>query len=256
VNDQEQPIDPPHIYNLVKTAKMPKSKRAKVVHLTQVDKKDKAHRQKLYAEIQEAASNYSTLLVFSVENMRNTYLKEVRSSFADSRLFYAKTKIMAKALGLDVASEHLPGLSGLSKYLKGDVGLLCTPRPAEEVVQYFEDYSQTDFARAGIEATYTFTIPAGVVYSRGGEIPVAEDVQMPHSVEVTLRKWGMPTKLDKGKVMLNEPYTVCREGEVMNSHQTALLKIFGVAMAEFRIKPLAYWVADSGKVTVVDGMEE
>jgi mRNA turnover protein 4 len=71
-----------------------------------------------------------------------------------------------------------------------------------------------------------------------------------------LRKWGMPTKLEKGKVMLNEPYMVCKEGETLNSHQTALLKIFGVAMAEFRVKVLAYWRKESGQVTVVDGMEE
>jgi mRNA turnover protein 4 len=235
---------------------MPKSKRAKVVHLTQVDKKDKAHRQKLYTEIQSAADTYPTLIVFSVENMRNTYLKEVRSSFADSRLFYAKTKIMAKALGVDAASEHLPGLAALSKWLKGDVGLLCTSRPAEEVLEYFEEFGRSDFARAGVHAAYTFTVPAGVVYSRGGELPEAEDVPLPHSVEVTLRKWGMPTKLEKGKVMLNEPYTVCNEGEALNSHQTALLKIFGVAMAEFRVKVLAYWAKEDGKVTVIDGMEE
>jgi mRNA turnover protein 4 len=235
---------------------MPKSKRAKVVHLTQVSKKDKAHRQKLYNEIQEAADAYPLLLVFSVENMRNTYLKEVRSSFADSRLFYAKTKIMAKALGTDVASEHLPGLAGLSKFLKGDVGLLCTGRSKEDVLEFFEGFGKTDFARAGVEAAYTFTVPAGVVYSRGGEIPVDEDVPLPHSVEVTLRKWGMPTKLEKGKVMLNEPYTVCKEGETLNSHQTALLKIFGVAMAEFRVRVLAVWEKEEGNVTVVDGMEE
>jgi mRNA turnover protein 4 len=235
---------------------MPKSKRAKVVHLTQVSKKDKAHRQKLYTEIQEAADSYPLLLVFSVENMRNTYLKEVRSFFADSRLFYAKTKIMAKALGTDAASEHLPGLAGLSKFLKGDVGLLCTGRNKEEVLEFFEGFGKTDFARAGVEAAYTFTVPAGVVYSRGGEVPVDEDVPLPHSVEVILRKWGMPTKLEKGRVMLNEAYTVCKEGETLNSHQTALLKIFGVAMAEFKIRVLAVWEKEIGNVTVIDGMEE
>jgi len=64
---------------------MPKSKRAKVVHLSQVTKKDKEHRQKIYEEVQQAASNYPYIFVFAVENMRNAYLKEVRSEFADSR---------------------------------------------------------------------------------------------------------------------------------------------------------------------------
>lgn len=65
---------------------MPKSKRARVVHLTKVEKKGKELSQKLFANVQEAASNYAYLYVFSVENMRNNYLKDVRAEFSDSRL--------------------------------------------------------------------------------------------------------------------------------------------------------------------------
>ena len=64
---------------------MPKSKRAKVVHLSKVEKKDKEHRQKIYAEVQHAAETYPYMYVFGVSNMRNTYLKELRSEFDDSR---------------------------------------------------------------------------------------------------------------------------------------------------------------------------
>jgi hypothetical protein len=67
------------------TANMPKSKRAKVVHLTQTDKKGKELSQKLFANVQEAADNFQHIFVFSVENMRNSYLKEVRAEFSDSR---------------------------------------------------------------------------------------------------------------------------------------------------------------------------
>jgi len=234
------------------TSTMPKSKRAKVVHLTQVDKKDKQHRQKIYADVQEAASAYPYIFVFSIENMRNSCLKEVRTEFADSRLFFAKTKIMAKALGTTTASEHLPGLSKLTPYLKGETGLLCTPRSPEEVTTYFSTFSSMDYPRSNTTATYTFTVPKGVVYSRGGEIPVEDDVKVPHSVEPQLRKCGLPTRLDKGTVMLDVDYTVCKEGEVLNSHQTALLKHFGVAMAEFKVRPLAYWSSEGGEVTKVE----
>lgn len=64
---------------------MPKSKRAKVVHLTKTDKKGKELSQKLFANVQEAADTFQHVFVFSVENMRNSYLKEVRAEFADSR---------------------------------------------------------------------------------------------------------------------------------------------------------------------------
>ncbi|KIW03752.1 uncharacterized protein PV09_05058 [Verruconis gallopava] len=237
---------------------MPKSKRAKVVHLSKVEKKDKEHRQKIFTEVQEAAEAYPYIYVFRVSNMRNTYLKEIRSEFSDSRLFFAKTKIMAKALGTTPESSHLPGLSLLAPYLHGDVGLLCTPRPPSDILPYFRAFSQTDFARAGVPASFTFTLPAGVLHAQGGQVPSAEDTPVQHSSEPMLRRWGLPTRLDKGKVVLDEEYTVCEEGKVLNSHQTALLKFFGVAMAEFKITVEAYWTAETGDVKKVDGeaMEE
>lgn len=235
---------------------MPKSKRAKVVHLSKTDKKGKELSLKLFADVQEAADNYQHVFVFAVENMRNSYLKEVRAEFSDCRLFFGKTKVMAKALGLTPADEHLTNLSQLSKYLVGNVGLFFTNREPQEIIDYFSAYAQTDFARAGVTATRTFTIPAGVVYSRGGELAADDDVQLPHSQEVTVRKWGMPTKLDKGKVVLDAPYTVCKEGQTLNSHQTALLKLFGVAMADFKIDLKAYYTAAKEEVTEVNAMEE
>ncbi|KAI4960945.1 hypothetical protein J4E86_002572 [Alternaria arbusti] len=235
---------------------MPKSKRQKVVHLTKTDKKGKELSLKLFANVQEAADNFEHIFVFAVENMRNSYLKEVRQEFADSRFFFGKTKVMAKALGLSPAEEHLSNLSELTKHLNGNVGLFFTNREPSEVIEYFANYSQTDFARAGVVATQTFTVPAGVVHSRGGEIPEEEDVPLPHSMETTIRKWGMPTRLDKGKIILDVPYTIAEEGKVMNSHQTALLKMFGVAMADFKIDLKAYYTKAIEQVTEVGAMEE
>jgi mRNA turnover protein 4 len=168
------------------------------------------------------------------------------------RIFFGKTKVLANALGTDAAKEYLPGLAELSSHIKGDVGLILTARAPGEVMEYFENYAEADFARAGVVAPSTFTVPEGVVYATGGGIPSSEDAPVPHSVETTLRKWGMPTKLDKGKVMLDSPYTVCKEGQVLNSNQTALLKMFGVVMAEFRIHIVAYWTGADGTVTVVE----
>lgn len=163
---------------------------------------------------------------------------------------------MAKALGTEAATEHLPNLSSLSKYLSGSVGLFFTNRDPKDIIEYFASYSQTDFARAGISATRTFIVPAGVVHSRGGELPEEEDLPLPHSLEVTVRKWGMPTRLVKGKVLLDAPYTVCKEGDTLNSHQTALLKLFGVATADFKVDLKAYYSAANESVTEVNAMEE
>ncbi|KAE9373477.1 hypothetical protein N431DRAFT_465763 [Stipitochalara longipes BDJ] len=235
---------------------MPKSKRAKVVHLTKVDKKGKELTLKVFANVRECLDQYQQCFVFSVENMRNTYLKDVRNELSDSRLFFGKTKVMAKALGTTPEDEYQPSTHLLSKFLVGDVGLLFTDREPAAIEEYFSDLAKTDFARAGTPATRSFTVPAGIVYSLGGEIEAEQDVPMAHSLEPELRKLNMPTSLTKGKITLDNPYTVCKEGDVLDSRQTRLLKLFGVATAEFTVKLLAYWSAATNEITEMEAMEE
>ncbi|KAG2417722.1 hypothetical protein HFD88_008941 [Aspergillus terreus] len=243
---------------------MPRSKRARVVHESKTAKKShKEQTRRLYANIRECVEKYEHLFVFGVDNMRNTYLKDVRTEFADSRLFFGKTKVMAVALGHNPESEAAPNLHKLSPLLSGAVGLLFTSRDPESVLSYFDTFRPLDFARAGTVSTRSFTIPNGLVYSRAGEIPTADDEPISHTIEPELRKLGVPTRLVKGKVMLEltddqEGYPVCREGEVLDSRQTTLLKMFGVASAEFRVDLKAYWTRDTGDVKFLEsqgGME-
>jgi len=159
---------------------------------------------------------------------------------------------MAKALGSTPEDEHLPSLSQLSPHLHGSVGLIFTSQPPATILSFFSDYSHTDYARAGVRASRTFIVPAGTVYSTGGEQPAEEDVPVAHSVEPTLRKWNMPTRLVKGKVVLEDEYVVCKEGQVLDSNQTALLKMFGVTTAEFRVKVRAYYDASKQEVKAVE----
>ena len=112
---------------------------------------------------------------------------------------------MAKALGSTPDEEYQVNTHKLSKFLVGNVGLLFTNREPSDITEYFANFSKTDFARAGTEATREFTVPAGIVYSTGGETAVEEDVPMAHSLEPELRKLNMPTSLTKGKITLQNP---------------------------------------------------
>lgn len=155
------------------------------------------------------------------------------------RLFFGKTKVMAKALGTTAAEEYREGLAQLSSHLAGNVGLLFTLRPAQEIIEYFQTFIKADYARMNCIAPLTFVVPEGTVYSMGGQIPSEEDVPLAHSLESTVRALGMPTKLVQGKVHLDQPYTVCKEGQKLDSKQANLLKQFGCAVAEFQVKPVA-----------------
>lgn len=102
------------------------------------------------------------------------------------------------------------------------------------------------------------------MYSTGGEVPAEHDVPVSHTLEPELRRLGVPTRMVKGKVVLggdesgegSEGYTVCREGDVLDSRQTRLLKLFSVCMSEFRVQLLAYWSASSGEVTELSKRDE
>ncbi|TVY47080.1 Ribosome assembly factor [Lachnellula occidentalis] len=163
---------------------------------------------------------------------------------------------MAKALGSTPEDEYQPNTRLLAPYLVGNVGLLFTNREPDSITEYFAGIAKTDFARAGTEATRTFTVPAGTVYSRGGDIAEEQDVPMAHSLEPELRKLNMPTSLVKGKITLQNEFTVCKEGDALDSRQTRLLKLFGVATADFTVQLSAYWSAATNEITKIEAMEE
>ncbi|PHH64705.1 hypothetical protein CDD81_4146 [Ophiocordyceps australis] len=243
---------------------MPKSKRAKIVHLTQVSKKTRQHKDKLIDSIRDALPNYQHCLIIRVDNMRNTHLKDVRHELAsDCRLFFGKTKVMARALGSSPSDAIAPGIELLHKHLHGSVGILLSNRSPSDLVQYFENLSKVDFARAGVTASRSFTVPPGVVYATAGEVSVQHDVPLEHTLEPELRRLGVPTRMVKGKIVLGDEngkgtgHLVCKEGEVLDSRQTRLLKLFGVCLSEFRVQVVAYWSASTSQVTEVDtsGME-
>ncbi|KAI0875097.1 ribosomal protein L10-domain-containing protein [Hypoxylon argillaceum] len=242
---------------------MPKSKRARVMHTSSVTKKTREHKERLFENVRECIPKYQHCFVLTVDNMRNTYLKDVRQELSDSRLFFGKTKLMARALGHSPEDSQADNLYQLTPYLKGAVGLLFTDRAPPALLAYLGELSQVDFARAGVAATREFVIPRGVVMSTGGEVPAEYDVAMGHTIEPELRRLGVPTRMVKGKIVLEEApdgasddekrgYVVCRAGDILDSRQTRLLKLFSVCMAEFRVHVLAYWSAASTEVTKVE----
>ncbi|KAI9365021.1 ribosomal protein L10-domain-containing protein [Pilaira anomala] len=212
---------------------MPKSKRSTVVALTQTDKKGREGKEKLIEDIHQCVDNYDYLYLYSVKDMRNTYLKEIRHDFKDSRFFFGKNRVMAKALGTTVEEEYKEGLSAIAKQLSSEVGLLFTNKAPEEVKSYFQEFVKPGYARSGAIATETVSLPEGPV-KRGSE-PV------PHNMEPLLRSLGMPTALKNGIVTLLVPYTICMTGETLSTNQAHLLKLFYHQLSEFSVDLLSYY---------------
>lgn len=221
----------------------------------------------MHSNIQSAVDSYAYIWVFDVQNMRNTSIKEVRARLSDCRIFMGKTKLMVHALGATAETEHAPGLRLLTPYMSGEIGLLFTDHAAEEIEGYIAAFRALDYPRAGTNAASGFAIPRGELRTSYG-VDGGEDDPIPIGVEPTLRKLGVPTKIVKGKVLLEETadpegmqeeeeegYVVCRQGEILDSRQTTLLKMFGVRMAEFRVSLRAVWEKAGGSVREVGEMD-
>ncbi|KIW33482.1 uncharacterized protein PV07_00328 [Cladophialophora immunda] len=243
---------------------MPPSKRNRVVPTSKVRKNRKELVRRLAANVHDAAEKYSYIWVFDVQNTRNNFLKQVRADFNDSRIMMGKNKVLMVGLGHTVETECVPGVSALEPYVKGEVGLLFTDQEPTHIEEYFADWLNQDFARSGSIATRDVRIPPGEIHTQYG-VEGGEDDPLPVQIEPTLRKLGIPTRLVKGKVVLEEHpegsmdeeegYLVCKEGETLDSRQTSILKILGVRMSEFRIGLRAVFDKNTSTVRELGAME-
>ncbi|PSS29175.1 MRNA turnover protein [Actinidia chinensis var. chinensis] len=209
---------------------MPKSKRNRPVTLSKTKKKGKEHKESIVNSIREATEKYSSVYVFTFENMRNLKFKEFREQLkSSSRFFLGSNKVMQVSLGRSVADEIRPGLHKISKLLRGDSGLYLTNLPKEEVQRLFNEYEEYDFARTGSTATEKVELKEGPLD------------QFTHEMEPFLRKQGMPVRLNKGVVELVSDFVVCEEGKPLSPESARILRLLGIKMASFRLHLVCRW---------------
>ncbi|KAF8627420.1 hypothetical protein AX17_006235 [Amanita inopinata Kibby_2008] len=189
--------------------------------------------------------------LFEVGNMRNTHLKSVRKLWKDSaRIFFGRGAVMAKALGVTPEDEHRTGIHKLAQNIKGQVGLLFTDTDPQEVIEWFRNFKQADFARSGNNAARTVVLPSGPVMQRHSDPPEP----FPHNEEPQLRKLGLSTYMNKGVPSLHNPHQVCEKGKTLTGEQAQLLKLIGERMVMFRVGLLMRWDSTTCEVEKVEGM--
>ncbi|KAM3219632.1 mRNA turnover protein 4 [Capsicum chacoense] len=223
---------------------MPKSKRNRAVTLSKTKKKGKEHKENIVNSIRECAEKYSSVYVFSFENMRNLKFKEFRDQLkSSSRFFLGSNKVMQVALGRSVADEIRSGLHKISKLVRGDSGLCFTNLSKEEVQRLFNQYEEYDFARTGTIATEKVDLQEGPLD------------QFTHEMEPFLRKQGMPVRLNRGVVELVSDYVVCEEGKPLSPEAARILRLLGIKMATFRLNLICRWSPDEFEL-YREGLEE
>lgn len=217
--------------------------------LAQTDKKGRENKVRIFDEVREALDLFKYVWVLKLDDVRTPVLQDIRQDWTGSKLLLGKRRVLEKALGDTPAEEYKENSHKLAKLCTGVSGLLFTNETPETVSAYFNAYTKADYCRAKTKAPLDFTIPEGIVYSRGGQIPTEDDVPMSHSMEETLRnKFKIPTKIKAGKIFLNEPFVVCAKGDTLDVTQALILKLFGIAAAEFKVGMIACYNVESGEI--------
>ncbi|XP_065910215.1 mRNA turnover protein 4 homolog [Dysidea avara] len=211
---------------------MPKSKRNKTFHLTATKKKGRNAKEDLLQKVRDSVDQFSHACVFSVDNMRNNLMKDLRQQLGNGRIFLGKNKVLQLALGRNESEEYKDGLHFVSKKLTGNVGLLFTDQSVSDIVSLFKSATIPEFARAGCVATEDVNLSAG---------PLEQFI---HSMEPQLRQLGLPTTLKKGVIVLLSDHIVCKKGDTLTPEQARLLKLLNFTMAEFKVCLEAVWTKD------------
>ncbi len=152
-----------------------------------------------------------------------------------SRIFLGKNKLMQIALGHTEEDEYGDNLRAVSKHITGSVGLLMTSKSEDDVLTYFENLAEEDFARAGSVAPKEIIITNDMLY------------KFPVSMFEQFRKLGMPVEISTGKIILiggKEKYIVCKEGDVLSVEACKMLVQFGIKVSEFKLNLVCKWTKD------------
>lgn len=82
-----------------------------LVSLTKTERKGLQWKQHIVEDIKNCVTKYPNIFLFSVNNMRNNLLKELRSEWkANSRIVFGKNRIMQLGLGRTSGEEAEPEL--------------------------------------------------------------------------------------------------------------------------------------------------
>lgn len=217
-------------------SRMGRSKRERPVALTKTRKilDNREKKLKHISQIRQHVDDYENIYLFQISNMRNTLLKKLRDTWSDSRFSLGRKSLAQVAFGKEKQTEHADGISELATQVTGNVGLLFTNRPHEEVAEFFSTYEEEDYARSGFVATETVKLDEG------------ELDMFVHSQEPNLRLLGLPVTVKRGKVILLQDFTVCKEGDVLTPERAKLLEYLGYKLAKFALTLLCLYNKDSG----------
>lgn len=120
---------------------MPKSKRNKIVHLTQVKKKGKDHKEDLMKSLEQYVDQYEFVYFFDFDQTKSDRIMNLRLKLKEhGRIFAGRNSLVSLALR-NVGARTNTNYSGLVRQVTGHRGLFFTNIECDKFVALLEDES-------------------------------------------------------------------------------------------------------------------
>lgn len=117
---------------------MPKSKRNKIVHLTQVKKKGKDHKEDLMKQIQQHVAQYTKIYLFDFDSTKSDRIMLLRVRLKEHGRIFAGRNAVVSASFKDIATRSGTNYDKLIKQITGHRGLLFSDISVDKLISIIE----------------------------------------------------------------------------------------------------------------------
>ena len=186
-------------------------------------KKDKV------AELEELTNNNEIIGIVNLADIPAPQLQAMRKSLGDKAILKMSRKNFIK-IALENANKEV---EGLADYLEGQPAMVFTEMNPFKLFKILEDSKTEAPAKAGAIAPADIVVPAGDTSFPPG--PILGELQQA----------GIPAKIDKGSIVVQEDATVVEEGEPVPKNVADVLTKLEIYPMEVGMDLLAVWEGDT-----------
>ncbi|RAP44653.1 MAG: 50S ribosomal protein L10, partial [Methanosphaera sp. rholeuAM6] len=181
------------------------------------------------AELEELTNNNEIIGIVNLADIPARQLQTMRKSLGDSAILKMSRKNFIK-IALENSNKDV---SGLADYLEGQPAMVFTEMNPFKLFKILEDSKTEAPAKAGAIAPADIVVPAGDTSFPPG--PILGELQQA----------GIPAKIDKGSIVVQEDATVVEEGEPVPKNVADILTKLEIYPMEVGMDLLAVCEGDT-----------
>lgn len=117
---------------------MPKSKKNKVVHLTQVKKKGKDHKEDLLKQLEQYVAKFNNVYIFDFDQMKSDRIMNLRVKLKDIGRIYSGKNSLVASMFRTVGNKTNTDYDDLVKQVAGHRGLLFTDVKCNKLMELID----------------------------------------------------------------------------------------------------------------------